>query len=156
MNKTSAQDLSEKIKQRSVEKQVKELAEMEKELNDLINSIRKLRAAAVSTIENAMAGLTVQTIKNLRRIWFYSFLVGAAAIIGIGLAGYGTSELYLSKIESLQEKIRVMELRVQDLKKQGGKIKIADCGNKKRKCAAIEAEEGSYGKNGEYRILKGY
>ena len=42
------------------------------------------------------------------------------------------------------------------LEAQGGKVNLTLCGPQKRLCAVIDTEADPWGKNSEYRILKGY
>lgn len=52
----------------------------------------------------------------------------------------------------------IAELRAQAeyLEEKGGKVVLTECGPKKRLCAEIDLGADVWGKNGEFRILKGY
>ncbi|WP_235598860.1 hypothetical protein, partial [Salmonella enterica] len=39
---------------------------------------------------------------------------------------------------------------------EGGAMRLANCGSRRRLCAKIDKSATAYGENGEYRILAGY
>ena len=58
---------------------------------------------------------------------------------------------------ALEGEIATLKSSVEDLARQGGRIKLNVCGNDRRKCAKVNMGMGTFSKGGEnYMILDGY
>ena len=54
------------------------------------------------------------------------------------------------------KEIAKLRAKAEYLEEKGGKVVLTECGPKKRLCAEIDLGAEVWGKNGEFRILKGY
>ena len=54
------------------------------------------------------------------------------------------------------KEIAKLRAKAEYLEERGGKVVLTECGPKQRLCAEFDLKAGEYGKDGQYRILKGY
>ena len=54
------------------------------------------------------------------------------------------------------KEIAELRAKAEYLEERGGKVVLTECGPKQRLCAEFDLKAGEYGKDGQYRILKGY
>lgn len=54
------------------------------------------------------------------------------------------------------KEIAALRAKAEYLEERGGKVVLTECGTKKRLCAEIDLGAGEYGKDGQFRVLKGY
>jgi hypothetical protein len=59
-------------------------------------------------------------------------------------------------ISHFSDQIIDLQSTVKQLEESGGKIQFNHCGEDRRLCVKIDQTAIQYGKNGEWRILKGY
>jgi hypothetical protein len=59
-------------------------------------------------------------------------------------------------MQALRTEKAQLEASIANLEQRGGKLQISHCGPKRRLCVAVQDYAGIYGKDGDYRIAKGY
>jgi uncharacterized membrane protein YdfJ with MMPL/SSD domain len=119
----------------------------------------KTLGGSVTPAVNALDGVTARALQAEQRLnqaaasfsWQWGALwAGTAALLLLVVLA-----VVLILVPSPKE---IAELRAQAeyLEEKGGKVVLTECGPKKRLCAEIDLGADVWGKNGEFRILKGY
>jgi len=62
----------------------------------------------------------------------------------------------VSDMQALRTERSELEASISDLEQRGGKLQISPCGPERRLCVAVQDYTGIFGKDGDYRIAKGY
>lgn len=62
----------------------------------------------------------------------------------------------VADMQALRTEKSQLEASIADLEQRGGKLKISHCGPERRLCVAVDDYAGIFGKEGDYRIAKGY
>jgi hypothetical protein len=110
---------------------------------------------AVSALEG-VTGRAEQAEQRLSQAaasfsWQWGALwAGTAALLLLVVLG-----IVLLVVPSPKE-IAELRAKAEYLEERGGKVVLTECGPKQRLCAEFDLKAGEYGKDGQYRILKGY
>jgi hypothetical protein len=56
----------------------------------------------------------------------------------------------------LAAEVAQMQVNVDDLAQRGGRITRVSCGASRRLCVRVDTHAGGFGKDDDYRILRGY
>jgi len=121
----------------------------------------------IAELKQATASI-VQVQSTLRRAtawvtWQYLALIAAGCavlVLSVWIAvAWQRRELgeFQDQKAALEAQIPTLQATVNELAAKGGKIKLSECGNDKRKCVKVNIGMGTFGKAGEsYMILDGY
>ena len=82
-------------------------------------------------------------------------IVAAGAIVTVLAVAWGAAWYQRSQVESLAEQKAQLQTDVADLEKRGGRIKLEKCGDQGRLCVRVDKSR-SYGKDGDYFVVRGY
>lgn len=119
----------------------------------------KTLGGSVKPAVNALDGVTARALQAEQRLnqaaasfsWQWGALwAGTAALLLLVVLA-----VVLILVPSPKE-IADLRAKAEYLEEKGGKVVLTECGPKKRLCAEIDLGADVWGKNGEFRILKGY
>ncbi len=119
----------------------------------------KTLGGSVTPAVNALDGVTARALQAEQRLnqaaasfsWQWGALwAGTAALLLLVVLA-----VVLILVPSPKE-IAELRAKAEYLEERGGKVVLTECGPKKRLCAEIDLGADVWGKNGEFRILKGY
>ena len=119
----------------------------------------KALGGSVKPAVNALDGVTARALQAEQRLsqaaasfsWQWGALwAGTAALLLLVVLA-----VVLILVPSPKE-IAKLRAKAEYLEERGGKVVLTECGPKQRLCAEFDLKAGEYGKDGQYRILKGY
>ena len=119
----------------------------------------KTLGGSVKPAVSALEGVTGRAEQAEQRLsqaaasfsWQWGALwAGTAALLLLVVLG-----IVLLVVPSPKE-IAELRAKAEYLEERGGKVVLTECGPKQRLCAEFDLKAGEYGKDGQYRILKGY
>ncbi|MBM7074670.1 hypothetical protein JQC92_22110 [Shewanella sp. 202IG2-18] len=123
---------------------------IQQQLSDLRQELSVTYQQELNTIKNDIhkqrSGLSWRLLRS-RILW--PFLIALSLSAGLWFGNWAT-------MRYLTEEIMILQQGVNDLEQQGGKINLATCGKKSRKCVQIDLKARAYGENSDYRVIKGY
>jgi hypothetical protein len=98
--------------------------------------------------------IDLQRLSLWRAAWQHVMVALVAIVITlIAVSWYVPS---VADMQALRAEKSQLTASIADLKQRGGKLKISHCGPERRLCVAVQDYAGIYGKDGDYRIAKGY
>ena len=119
----------------------------------------KTLGGSVKPAVNALDGATARALQAEQRLnqaaASFSWQWGALWVCTASLLLMVVLGVVLLLVPS-QKEIAALRAEVDYLEAKGGKAVLTECGTKKRLCAEIDLGAQVWGKDGEFRILKGY
>ena len=98
--------------------------------------------------------IDLQRLSLWRAAWQHAWV--ALVAIGLTLVAVRWYVPSVRDMQALRAEKAQLEGSIADLKQRGGKLKISHCGPERRLCVAVDDYAGIFGKDGDYRIAKGY
>jgi FtsZ-binding cell division protein ZapB len=62
----------------------------------------------------------------------------------------------LEQREALTAEVSQLQAQANEWTKRGGRVKLQKCGDADRLCVRVDTRAGSFGKDGDYMVLRGY
>lgn len=145
--------LAKDFKKRSTE----QAESTEKAVQNVFKKHESVLKAELEKSEKRTSSAIRAHSRRLRRIALKSWMAVTIPVLLTLLLGSGvlwSMSWYMS--QQIDEIVQNRET-LEKLKDQGGAVEMTYCTKKDRLCAKIAEPDGKgYGKNGQYRILKGY
>ena len=111
---------------------------------------------ALDKSETIISGAINAQNRRIRALLLKTWLWMGLSLIAILTASYGVIWLQGEMITQNWLTISEQKDTLQQLEAKGGKIQWSQCGENRRLCVMIDEKAGTYGQDGEWRILKGY
>lgn len=130
---------------------------------DGVATVREATKPMLEDVAGLAGGMAVAE-EALRRIvaWASWRLLGWIVALTVGLMLFGwlssTAVVWWDRttVSQLRGEIAMLRANHAAWVKKGMLDKLARCGPNSRPCVAINTDAGTYGKSGDYRVLKGY
>ena len=98
--------------------------------------------------------IDLQRLSLWRAGWQHAVVALVAIIITlVAVRWYVPS---VADMQALRTEKTQLEASIAELEQRGAKLQISHCGPEKRLCVAVQDYAGIFGKEGDYRIAKGY
>jgi hypothetical protein len=98
--------------------------------------------------------INLQRLSLWRAAWQHAMVALVAIVITlVAVSWYVPS---VSDMQVLRTEKAQLTAAIADLEQRGAKLQISHCGPERRLCVAVQDYAGIYGKDGDYRIAKGY
>lgn len=98
--------------------------------------------------------IDLQRLSLWRASWQHAMVALVAIVVTlVAVSWYVPS---VADMQALRTEKSQLEASIADLEQRGGKLKISHCGPERRLCVAVDDYAGIFGKEGDYRIAKGY
>jgi len=91
--------------------------------------------------------------------WKWALVAGGATagcILAVLAVTWVTTAYMREQVTALRAEVAELRTEADDWAKRAGRAQLSTCGEKHRLCARVETKPGSYGKESDYYILKGY
>ena len=98
--------------------------------------------------------IDLQRLSLWRAAWQHAMVALVAIVVTlVAVRWYVPS---VSDMQALRTEKAQLMASIADLEQRGAKLQISHCGPERRLCVAVQDYAGIYGKDGDYRIAKGY
>jgi hypothetical protein len=84
--------------------------------------------------------------------------IGSVVLASWGMVAWQQRQVsqLLEQREALTAEVSQLQAQANEWVKRGGRAKLQKCGDTGRLCVRVDTQAGSFGKDGEYMVLRGY